>query len=301
MFPQAFFRLLALLSLLTCWDFSVAAEPKVITYPGPESESGVDPRNNYFVELLKLALAQSGKTYDAQEAQRGLSSIRQLQMVAGGAIDVTWNLSSSERNVHLTSIQIPIDKGLIGWRLLLINKKDQPFFSRISTLDQLKPITAGQVQAWQDTDILRANGLTVEGTPGYHNTFKMLMARRILYFPRSIMEIWPEAEANVKNGLAIENSLLIQYPVTYFYFVNKNNPELAKDIENGLLKIMANGAFDEIFYRYHGQFISQANIQHRRVFRLTNPFFAANSKFSHSSYWFDPSQLSLRPASSAAH
>ena len=69
----------------------------------------------------------------------------------------------AEREQALLAIRIPLFKGLIGTRLLLINATDQPRFDQITGGAQLRVLHAGQGHDWPDTDILLHNGYAVAG------------------------------------------------------------------------------------------------------------------------------------------
>ena len=261
-----------------------------IRYIGPGSASGVDKRNDYFIELLQHALARSKKNYSLSMGSRGLSGLRQLYAVADGTVDVGWSLTTDEAEQTLLPIRIPIDKGLIGWRLLLINKDDEKVFADVKTIDDLRAMTLGQGLDWPDTPILRANHFTVQGVTNYSGIFKMLKQKRFRYFPRSILEIWGEQEEQKAMDFSIENTLLIRYPAAFYYFVNRDNPDLAKDIEMGLEAMIRDGEFDKLFNAHYAQYIKKARLETRHVFKLDNPYLPKATPLNRQELWFDIKQ-----------
>jgi len=250
----------------------------VVRHAGPDSARVDDNRNQYYIALLSRALSHSHKAYKVQLTVRDIGSTRQLKMLDEGSLDIVWNAYSEALNDHFTPIRVPLDKGLIGWRIFLINREDQPFFPAATTLDELKKIPVGQVYYWHDTDILKYNGFNTQGTPSYEGTFKMLRLERIRYFPRSIYEIWDEAKSHQELQLSIEKNLLLQYPVAYCFYVNKNNNILAEDITSGLEIMIKNGEFDALFEQYNRQYIDKADLAHRKIFVLDNPYLPADMK-----------------------
>jgi hypothetical protein len=281
---------LAILLLLCCALPSKAQNAIEVGYTGTDSVDIKDDRNLYFIELLSQALARSGKPYKPVMSVRGATHARQMQMVVDGLIDVLWDAPGPEVDKRLMPIEIPIDKGLIGWRIFFINADDQPLFAKITTEAQLKKIPLGQVKYWHDTSILKANKFNLVETPSYTGTFKMLMSKRFNYFPRSIAEIWDE-EINQKSMLTnvvIEQHLVLQYPIAYFFYVNPRNAVLAKDIQQGLEAMLHDGSFDKLFQEYNGKFIAKANLKNRHVIRVKNPFMPEEThrKFEH--FWFNP-------------
>ncbi len=282
--------LLAILLLIGCPTPSKAQDTLEVGYTGTDSVNVKDDRNLYFIELLSQALARSGKPYKTVMRVRGATHARQMQMVVDGLIDVLWDAPGPEVDKRLMPIEIPIDKGLIGWRIFFINADEQPLFANITTAEELKKIPLGQVKYWHDTSILKANKFNLVETPSYSGTFKMLMSKRFNYFPRSIAEIWDE-ETNQKSMLSnvvIEKHLVLQYPIAYFFYVNPRNAALAKDIQQGLESMLGDGSFDRLFQEYNGQFIAKADLKNRRVIRIENPYMPEEThrKFEH--FWFNP-------------
>ena len=267
-----------------------AADVIEVGYTGTDSVNIKDDRNLYFIELLSQALARSGKPYKPVMSVRGATHARQMQMVVDGLIDVLWDAPGPEVDKRLIPIEIPIDKGLIGWRIFFINAEDQALFAKVTTEAQLKKIPLGQVKYWHDTSILKANNFNLVETPSYTGTFKMLTSKRFNYFPRSIAEIWDEEinQQSMLTNVVIEQHLVLQYPIAYFYHVNKNNTVLAQDIQRGLESMLRDGSFDKLFQQYNGDFIAKANLKNRHVIRVKNPFMSDKTyrKFEH--FWFNP-------------
>ena len=136
-------------------------------------------------------------------------------------VDIIWSMTSIEREKKLTPIRIPLYKGLIGSRLLLINTKDKSKFRDIHSKKDLLQFYAGQGHDWPDTYILKNNDLPVVTSANYEGLFGMLLLDRFDYFPRSIIEIWDEAQAHISDEIIVEPNLIIQYPTASYFFVNK--------------------------------------------------------------------------------
>ena len=79
-------------------------------------------------------------------------------------------------NREYEQILIPLDKGLIGYRVFLINKDRQPEFSAITTLEELKHLKVGQGLSWADVEVWRANGFDVIEGSNYNGLFHMVVA-----------------------------------------------------------------------------------------------------------------------------
>jgi ABC-type amino acid transport substrate-binding protein len=194
-------------------------------------------------------------------------------------------MTSATREEEMLPIRIPIDKGLIGWRLLLINKAQASKFTNVTSLDDLKKLIAGQGNDWPDVQIMRANGLNVYGTTNYLSLFSMLERQRLDYFPRSVGEIWTEIDHH-QQRLMVEPSIVLRYPSAIYFFVRKGNTQLAADITSGLEKMIADGSFDKLFHDHFGEMIAKANLKERRILDLTNPLLPARLPLERKNLWF---------------
>jgi ABC-type amino acid transport substrate-binding protein len=277
----------------TCWRVflliamlaaPLASAEVVVKVPRPES--GPDERSVYARRMLELALQRAYITYRVeQNPVRMLQGRALLRLQNGEGIDVVSTMTTADREKTHLAIRIPIDKGLIGYRLLLINKSQAERMKSVRTIDDLKLLTAGQGTDWPDAAILRANGLNVYGTTNYDALFSMLESDRIDYFPRSVSEIWNEFD-QYQPRLVVEPAVLLRYQSAIYFFVRKGNTRLATDIAEGLEKMIADGSFDREFQEYYGAMIRRSGLKGRRVFDLANPLMPKDMPLSRKNLWF---------------
>ncbi len=285
LFQQLKCFLLAVIGLL--WVLPVCDAKQVIFYPQAESTS--DTRSMYPIKLLELALSKSGGDYDLQTSVTKMAQGRTLiQLAVGADVDVAWSMTSKQREHDLLPIRIPIDKGLLGWRIFLINHVRRADFAQVQSLDQLKKYQAGQGHDWPDTEILRANGLPTIGEAKYEGLFKLLQFKLCDYFPRSIAEIWDEEKNHPNMELEIENTIVLRYPTALYFFVNKKNTALAASLDRGLHAAIKDGSFDQLFYKYNDDLIRRADLKHRKVFTLNNPLLPAETPLRQKQLWYEP-------------
>lgn len=255
----------------------------------PRAESAADERVYYYSQLLALCLSKSDKAYQVEPAEFHAEQERGMKLVeANRGLEVTWTFTTSAREEKLMPIRIPIDRGLFGWRLFLIQKNDQELFKAIETPEQLAKLRAGQGHDWPDTEILQANHFLISGSTTYEGLFDMLARNHIQYFPRSLLEIELELNAHPNHGLAIESHLLLHYPTALYFFVNKNNTELAADIEKGLRIAIQDGSFKKLFDYHFSATIRKSNLANRKVIHINNPLLPPETPLSEKSYWFSP-------------
>lgn len=263
----------------------LAGRCDVIRYPHAESDS--DSRQDYPLQLLKLALSKAGGNHTLAPSKVRMQQGRAARELEDGQdIDVMWTMTSKEREAHLLPIRIPIYKGLIGWRIGLVREADADRFASVHNLADLRAIRLGQGHDWPDTDILRSNGLSVYGVDDYESLFRMLQQGRFDFFPRSVLEIWQERDRHASQGLVIEPHLLLRYPAVAYYFVNRRNTALARLIERGLERALADGSFERLFLKFYGPLLEAAHIDQRTVIDLTNPLLPVDTPLNRDVFWY---------------
>lgn len=267
------------------------AEKLVIRYPHPESLK--DVRHMYRVELLKLALEKTASEYGEYEivfTETQMTQSRALvELENNGLIDVIALPSNLEREKKFLPVRIPIMKGILGYRVFIINKNQKERFRKIKSFAELKKLKAGAGHDWADVSILEYNGIKVEKGSNYEGLFQMLAVNRFDYYPRGVNEAWNEIDARKDSlpGLMIEDSLALYYPFPVYYFLNKNNEAVAKRIEKGLEYAISDGSFDNLFNKYFRSSLAKANLKNRRIFVLKNPSLPAGTPFKNKSLWFN--------------
>lgn len=267
----------------------------VVVYPRHQAQS--DPQLQYMLEVLRLALSRSGKAYELRQSASEMVQSRAIAELAANsrAVDVIWVMSTPEREAQLIPIRFPIDRGLIGWRLALVNAQRPGVLAGVKDAQALARFTSGQMHDWPDTDVLRANGLTVLVSPTYEGLFKQLASNRIDYFPRSVMEIRNELNAHDTLPVVMDQSLMIRYPAAFYFFVSKKRPELAADINKGLETALADGSFPRLFKRHILPLLEGLKLQERTIVSLKNPNLPAATPLARRELWFELDELRSKP------
>lgn len=199
-----------------------------------------------------------------------------------------WTVTSIDREKQLLPVRIPLVKGLLGHRVLIIRKEDQDKFAAVNTIKDLQQYTAGQGHDWPDTKILRANQFTVVTTSTYDGLFEMLSAQRFDFFPRGINEAWQEIEAQENSNMIVENNILLYYPSPIYFFVNNHDKLLAKRLEKGLKLSLADGSFDQLFYSYHAhkKMFAIGRLNQRKFITLSNPLLPPLTPLQNKKLWY---------------
>jgi hypothetical protein len=272
---------LALGLALPAWTQPESA--RVVVYP----QSQQDWRTQYPVKLLERALQLSGGTYVIRASAQPSPKARNFSNLANRrGVDVVWSMTSREREQLHRAIRIPLYKGLMGNRLALIRTSEPYLLGEVHNLTQLSTYSLGQLYAWTDTQILTHNGLTVVPGSSYAALFRMLAAGRFDVFPRSVTEVGDELMRFGELGLALDQYLLIQYPAAQYFFVNRQDEELAQAIERGLESMLASGEFDTLFRAHFGELVASLRLEERRVMKLTNPLLPDDTPLCRKALWW---------------
>lgn len=246
-------------------------------------------RQDYFTEILEKALSYfPEKNYQIAFYNKDIPKIRVIEVISQDeGIDVMTGGATPVREKMLFPIRIPLLKGLQGWRIALVTKENKNIFLTHSNLSDFKTLIPGQYHSWSDTKVLESNGIEVEKGSDYHGLFDMLVTGRFDYFPRAVIEVEWEYQANKEKNIMIEPYSLIHYPTAYYFYVNQNKIALAADIEKGLELAIKDGSFDKVFEQYYGEVVMKVRSQNRQVFRLANPLLSKETPLDRTKLWLN--------------
>ncbi|PUA29624.1 MAG: hypothetical protein B0W54_03355 [Cellvibrio sp. 79] len=235
---------------IACAEELVTAEPVRIIIPQTSSRENINHEDYYFSRLLQLALEKTESShgpFQIVEADQWLVDKRLRTALIQGKVDVLWSPGSSEFEKQMLPVRVSLLKDLNNFRLLLIRKGDQPRFSAVHSLDDLRKLKGGMSAQWADAGIMRENNLPLVEAVGYGKLFKMLAAGRFDYFSRGVYQIQPEVNLYPELELQIEQELILHYRNEVYFFVDKDNSALAARLEAGLKAALADGSFDILF------------------------------------------------------
>lgn len=209
-----------------------------------------------------------------------------------GAINIIARATQRDLETQFQPIRIPIDRGLMGMRLLLVRKADLPRFAAVRTLEDLRHLSAGQGKGWVDTAVLSAAGISVVESPRPGSLFGMLEAGRFDFFPRAVDEAPREYDAISKShtDIVIEPTLMLRYPLPRYFFVRRDaeGDRLAERIRAGMEMMVKDGTLAALFHQHKGPLVERARIGKRRIIELQNPALPPETPLQRSELWFRP-------------
>ncbi|QJB57161.1 transporter substrate-binding domain-containing protein [Pseudodesulfovibrio sp. zrk46] len=251
-----------------------------------------NPREAYAYTLLENALKatiDSDGSYRITNSSYKMSRERALhELILGDSINVHVAATRAKWEVETLPVRIPIRKGVLGYRLLLVHKSKDFIFKDIQKIEQLKRLTAGLGQQWTTTAVLRKAGFYVETGVDYEGLFGMLNRGRFDYFPRGLNEIFREFDEYKDKypDLRIESALALYFPTPSYFFVSPRYPELADRIRRGMEKLIATGELDRMFEAEFGSSIKKAKLDQRMLFSIENPLLTPETPFDRPELWF---------------
>lgn len=287
--PRLSLLLLSLSFLLlsvTLQQALAASEPVRIVSRG-------DANADYSIGLVKLALSRYGNRYQYDISSGALTGLRQKQSLLDGTVDVVWTATNQDMENDVLPVRVPLYKGLLGYRVLLVHRDNAHLFDSVRTKGDLLRFRYGQGRGWTDSDIMEANGMTVVMANKYESLFYMTDGKRFDAFPRGVHEPWLEMKSRPELALTVDTNILLVYRMPFYLFVAPGRPQLAKDIENGLLDAIDDGSFDTFFYASPTvqMVIDRVDLSTRQVFELTNPALPVNTPVNNPKLWIDLDEL----------
>lgn len=221
-------------------------------------------------ELLEATRAEYGD-YKVVPFDAESSAKRQALLISEGRVlNLTWASPGTViANADVIAIPVDILKGLLGYRICLINPANFP-----PAIRNLSDMVIGQGLNWSDVDIYRFNDIPVREAPSFEALFDMLAVKRYQCLSLGADEVvftWREKKADYPF-LTLEPQLLIYYDHPIYLQVSKKSPELARRLELGLAKLIHNGRFDALFDQYHAADLKFLALHQRRYFCMVTPY-----------------------------
>ena len=283
--------LLTLMATIPATSLAAVNDDGVTVVRHRPAEDENDKRARYFLDILQLALEKTREDYGdfrLEVAGLQISQERAFNLIERDRlIDIVWTMTTRERESRALPIRIPLLKGLLGWRVLLVRREDVEQFTGITNVIELGKLVGVQGEGWPDTEILRDNGLEIVTSTDYEGMFRMIELGRADYFPRSVLEVGPELESFGALDLAVASTPVLTYVAPIYFFVNAENHALAERLRKGLERAIADGSFDRVFRNQEGFAQAEAFINSTdRFLRLQNPELPSETPTESEKLWY---------------
>jgi hypothetical protein len=245
--------------------------------------------NNFYMDALTWVLDKSGADYHLINTDHSMSSqVRKVALVQRGELDVMYAGTTIEMEEQLQPIRFPITRGLIGSRILIINKKYKKEYGEIKDINDLKKYIGILSFGWPEKEVFEAVGLA-QTEKVYNEIFESINAGSRYYFSRGVLEAYSEL-IDKQEGmprLMVEQNILLKYKSAVLFFINPNNKELAKILNTGFRKGYEDGSYKEFLYNHPliKASFKKAKIDQRMVIEIPNPFFPKETGAIPAEYW----------------
>lgn len=259
----------------------VLVPPVLVAETGRDDAVTLWQRNYESPAILELVRMVLDKTPDYGPTRirpsLPMAQARALRHLRAGNIEsvrIANVASSPERNRELRPVPIPIDQGMLGFRVCLIREGEQDRFEGIYTVRDFhqRELIVGQSAHWPDTHILRSSGFEVVTAPRFRNLMTMLERDRFDCFLRGVGEVFIDMEQYGEAPLTIEKNLVFTYRMPSYLFVAQRDKHMAKRLRTGLHRAMLDGDYDEWFTTYFRKPIRKLDLMERVFIPLPNPF-----------------------------
>jgi len=188
-----------------------------------------------------------------------------------GNIDIFISAPTLKRESQAALVPLPIDRGLLGFRICLTHK-DTTAFNYVSSASDIinQKLSFGVASHWPDRSIYESNGLKTVVSPVYETLYDMLNNKRFSCLSRSVNEIQEDYNKHKHLDIVIEERLVLVYPLADFIFVNKKNERLLKAIQASLQTSIDNEAFFNIFNKHYANELLKFDVFGRKLLFLDN-------------------------------
>ena len=252
--------------------------------------------NDYAWKALREALERTRETYGdfRLEASPSVSDRPRRLALEAGEFGININVfpDSGDIGDALLPVPIPVDRGMLGYRVLFIRAEDQEKFDRVKGFDDLAGFRFGSLTSWVDTRIMRDAGLTVVPGASHDGLFHMLTAKRFDALNRSVTEVVQESKkfSGQLQDVAIERHLLLHYPIpSYFWVVNNAQGKLmAERVQAGLGRMVEDGTLQAFFNAEFHEVIAALDLDHRLVIDLPNATLRTRDPLEDPRLWYEP-------------
>lgn len=237
-----------------------------------------EARQQYERLVLEAVLEATGAAFGDWEIQESLEDYpgdTESQALSGKGHDLLVTIAGNQKFADDDMIVVPhpLTKNLLGYRILIIREEDAEAFGAIRDVAGLQQKVHGIPMTWSDAGIFRENGFEVAEEGDFDDIFDRLAEGRFDYSAFGANEVLGvyANRALLREGLIMEENLLLFYPFPLVFYVRRDKPELAGRIHTGMDAIVASGRLDELFNEYYGNIVEELNLPNRTLIVLDNP------------------------------
>ena len=279
-------------SLVLIMTTSALASSTEVVFPRPPVE--IDARASYAQSVIELALSKTTEEYGEAHFRYSDTPMErkrmELSVEQGDFANVLMVPGSNDFDERYILVPIPIDRGLLGYRVSLIHKESRNRFEGVKTLEALRRNRACLGEHWKITRIFEHNDLPVITDPQFKSLFRLLNHQRCEYFSRGIGEIIVEIDHWTREypDLAVEPHVVLRTPQAFYLYVSRKHPQVAERLLMGLERAIEDKSFHALFQkRFSGDF-ETLGLSRRTTINLTPLEVHTKAPLDRPELWYRP-------------
>lgn len=264
-------EVLSISILISIFSIGVLANDEVILRRVPGLKA---LPSSYTMQILKASLdasyAEFGP-YTLRFSDREMTRSRTFnEMQRGVRVNVADTPITEKWTEEFIRIPIPIQRGILSYRLFLVTKENENLLADVNSLEDLKRIRQGSGNQWSVTKKLQLNDFNIVEGPSKDALMNMLQANRFSIYSRGINEVYGELNRYKKShpNIVLDKHIALYSYLPMYFHVSPKAERIAKRIERGLLLIEENGEYERIFQSYNEKSLEQAQLQGRKIFTI---------------------------------
>ena len=242
------------------------------------------PASDYIAELVVLALDKSGVSYRCEAVKNVPSQTRAIRLLGKeNGIDLSWHVTNYDLEEQAKAVLIPIDKGLLGYRIAVVRSDTPDLFANMNSRYDMRNINFGLGFDWADLAIFRDNGIKTTQISDNNQHFNMLSLGRFDALPLSVLEL---NHTELTADTMFDEHVVIRYPSATYFFVAKENKALHSALTQGLKQAAVDGSWQQLFDKHFAKHIQAAHLEERRIIELENKTLPSTAPLDEAIYWY---------------
>ena len=236
--------------------------------------------------LVRAALDAAGMQATFVDAPQG-NERRNLYQISHGQTHIDMMPATPARlrlveQGKLRMVPIPLDRGLLGWRINLLLGAQRDKLAQVRSISDLAHFSMGQNVGWMDVEIYRAAGIPTKEIKhwsngefaeqmeaGFLDLFPLGLEETLNYFLPHFQQHYPQ--------LTVDPYILVRYPWFRFVWVapGPETDALYQALQTGFDRIVANGQFLRVWSK-HRHPPEARFFRERTIIDIANPFYDHN-------------------------
>lgn len=233
--------------------------------------------------LVRAALDAADMQAQFVDAPQG-NERRNLHQISHGSTHIDM-MPATPARLHLVEqgklrmVPIPLDRGLLGWRINLLLSSQREQLAKVRSAADLARFSMGQNVGWMDVEIYRAAGIPTKEVKrwsngefaeqmeaGFLDLFPLGLEETLNYFLPHFQKHYPQ--------LTVDPYILVRYPWFRFVWVapGPETEALYQALQTGFDRIVANGQFLRVWHQYRQPLQAQL-FRERTIIDIANPFY----------------------------